>query len=90
VKEHQSLMLAMLTKMAAGDPASRPAASALSPRRSSISRPAATAASKLAAAAAGAAPSRLPPERKVDPVQAAALAVDSERHNAGDIELQDA
>jgi len=85
-------MLAMLTKMAAGDPASRPAASALSPRRSSISRPAATAASKvlLAAAAAGAAPSRLPPERKVDPVQAAALAVDSERHNAGDIELQDA
>ena len=75
-------MLAMLTKMAAGDPASRPAASALSPRRSSISRPAAT--------AAGAAPSRLPPERKVDPVQAAALAVDSERHNAGDIELQDA
>jgi hypothetical protein len=85
-------MLAMLTKMAAGDPASRTAASALSPRRSSISRPAATAASKvlLAAAAAGAAPSRLPPERKVDPVQAAALAVDSERHNAGDIELQDA
>ena len=88
MKEHQSLMLAMLTKMAAGDPASRPAASALSPRRSSISRPAATV--LLAAAAAGAAPSRLPPERKVDPVQAAALAVDSERHNAGDIELQDA
>ena len=82
-------MFAMLDRMASGAPASRSAASAHSPRRQSFSQ-----GDKLASAALGAAASQRPPERKVVPVQAPKRAAvanpESERHNAGDIELQDA